>query len=191
MSLILTAALIGGALAAVGATVRWARSKKSPAPRPAEAPEKAASPLSAAGFSVDLGDVISIDGRELWLERGWALSEGGELVAAVLFTDSEVIVALPAPEPRMSLLRETELSLPEDPPASLEAAGARYERVRRLPVEAAALGDTPPPPWPSALLCEYRGLGGEQLWVVGHGDFSRAFVGRAVTDDEFEMWGKG
>jgi hypothetical protein len=189
--LILTAVLIGSGLAAAGVGARFALRKKAPAPETEEAPKAAPSPLRAAGFSVDLGDVISIDGRELWLERGWVLSEAGEPVAAVLFADAEVIIALPPPEPRLSLLKETELSLPEDPPASLEAAGARFERVRRLPVEAAALANTPPPPWASALLCEYRGLGGEQLWVVGHGAFCRAFVGRAVNADEFEMWGKG
>ncbi|MCB9578008.1 MAG: hypothetical protein H6717_13375 [Polyangiaceae bacterium] len=193
MSLILTALIVGGGLVAAGIGTRLALRRKPEKPEgdaPSKPAAKSSSGLAEAGFRVDVGDVISVRGRELWLAQGWLLREGGEAVAAVLFSDQDVVVALPPPDARLALLTEVSANLPDEPPASIEVKGVRYERVRRLPVELAALADTQPPPWNAALFCEYRGLGGEQLWIVGHGAFSRAFQGSAISDDDFEMWGK-
>jgi hypothetical protein len=191
VSLLVTALLIGGGALAAGAAVRLlARRKRAPLSEPALAAPLGA-PLSESGFGVEQGDVISVPGRELWLEQGWLLREAGEPIAAILFAREATIVALPEPNRCIHLLQQAELALPAEPPSALDHAGVRYERTRRLPVEIEVMPQSPEPPWPSALLVEYRGLANEVLWALVQSGSCSVWCGRALDAAEIERWGGG
>lgn len=190
MSLLVTALLVGGGALAAGVAARAIARRRRSAVPPAQPPPPRTR-LADAGFTVEHGDVVSALGKEAWLEHGWLLAEAGQPVAAVLMATDAVIVALPKPRTRLYWLAPVTLGLPGDPPSTLEHGGVRYERARRVPVEIEPLGGSPDPPWTSALLLEYRGLAGEALWALSHGQSTLAWRGRVVEDSELENWGGG
>jgi hypothetical protein len=200
MSLLVTAAIVGGGalVAAIGTRIAVAARRRARARAHAANADAAAagakpaeSRLAETGFTVQQGDVISVTGRELWLEQGWLLLEGNDAIAAILFAREAVVLAHPKPRPRFYYLNEIELRLPADPPSALDHGGVRYERARRLPIAIEPLPKSPDPPWQTALLTEYRGLGSEVLWALIHSGTCRAWSGRAVDDAEIELWGGG
>ena len=194
MSLVLAAMVLGGSALVAGLTTRWMSSRKKHDPKPAvlaPPPPPAPSPLSKAGFDVDLGDVVEVAGKELWLESAWLLSEGGDPVAAVYVAREAVLLVLPPPKRTLHLLALVELRLPDNPPASVESGGVRFERVRRIPVRVTAIENSAPLPWDEALLAEYRGLAGDVLWMLGRGASAKAWQGRVVAESEIERWGGG
>jgi hypothetical protein len=194
VSLVLAAVVLGGSALVAGLTTRWMASRKQTTPKPAP-PELPAAPvptaLSKAGFDVDLGDVVDVAGKELWLESAWLLSEGGDPVVAIFAAREAVLIVLPPPKRSVYLLDAVELRLPDDPPASLESGSVRFERVRRIPVRILAIDASAPLPWDEALLSEYRGLAGDALWLLGRGASAKAWRGRVVDESEIERWGGG
>ncbi|MCK6535127.1 MAG: hypothetical protein L6Q84_19315 [Polyangiaceae bacterium] len=195
MSLILTALVVGGGALVAGLATRYAVKKRAPAPPlppppPPSAPA-APSPLARAGFEIELGDVMEVLGRELWLEEAWLLSEGQDPVAALFQAREATLLVLPPPVSTLYLLNDAAIPLPAEPPTSLEAGGVRFERVRRLRVLVAPVGKSAPLPWNEGLLSEYRGLENDALWVLGHGGHSRVWQGRAVHTSDVVRWGGG
>lgn len=193
MSLIVTAIIVGGGALAAGIGARVALARRARRQSKAESTRQPAAPsrLAAAGFAFEQGDVISIAGRELWLEHGWLLAEGDDPIAALMFAREAVVLSEPRPRSRVCRLSEIKLRMPGDPPSALDHAGSRYERARRLPVAIERLPDSPEPPWTDALLTEYRGLGGEVLWALVAEGTCRAWAGFFVAEHEIEHWGGG
>lgn len=189
MSLVVVALVVGGGVLVVGALARRRRSAREPEPPP-PANEPPAHEL--AGFPVALGDVISVAGEEAWLEHGWFFEEAGAAVAAVLFAGETSVLALP--EPRSALYWLSKCAPPSlggEPPPTLDVDAEHFERARRIPVVVRTLGRAPDPPWESALLAEYRALGGHVLWMLAHGGRALCWRGRRVEDSELENWGGG
>jgi len=194
-------ALVAGGSAVAGLAVRWALTRRSkavteaPAPAatalPEGSPRRTPSVLARAGFDIDMGDVVDIGGRELWLEHAWLMSEEREPVAALLSASDASLVVLPPPSKSVFLLQEVELTLGDEPPTSIESRGVRFERARRLPIRVEPLGNTPPLPWDEAIFAEYRALGGDSLWVLARGGRAKAWQGRVVLESEIERWGGG
>lgn len=191
MSLVL-GLIIGGALLTMGVgTGAVLRGRRRAARRVLPAPPPRNTVLSARGFALELGDVIDIDKQSLWLKDAWLALEGDDAVAALLFSGQDVVVLQPGAGLRLCLTREVELSVGHEVPSALELGGARFERVRRLPVRLLVVGDSPSPPFDEALLSELRGLSGEVLWVLTHGGFCKAYAGRSLDAAEVEYWGGG
>jgi hypothetical protein len=194
MSVIVTAALLalsGAALSGVTVQVlgRW-RKRRLAAKATLSRASEADPPRSAvAGFRVNLGDVISVRGNELWLEQGWLLRESEESFAQVLFAREATLVALPEPHAALFWLEPVTLAWPAEPPPSIDVAGLRHERARRVPVEVEALGETQDPPWTSALVAEYRALDGEVVWALGRAGAFKSWRGRRLDPSEIEHWG--
>lgn len=190
MSLFVGLFVVGGALA-VGAAGRAIMLRTARRVRRREEPPPACdAPLAGLGFSVEIGDVVSLGGEELWLEGGWLLREGRDPIAALLPLREATLLAEPAPRARLYRLEPVELGASGEPAASLELGGARFERLRRLPVELEPLGRGLDPPWPNALFVEYRAASGAVLCVLSRGGSARAWQGRPVADDELERWGR-
>lgn len=189
--MIVAALLAGGGALVAGLATRYAVKRRAVAETPATAPPQAPSPLARAGFEVELGDVIEVLGRELWLEEAWLFTEGVDPVAALFGARDASLLVLPPPASTLYLLERLEIGLPEEPPSSIESRGVRFERVRRLPVEVAAIGKSTPLPWTEGLLSEYRGLESEALWVLGRGARSRVWQGRIVHGSDVVRWGGG
>ncbi len=191
MSLVL-GLIIGGALLTMGVgTGAVLRGRRRSAQRVLPAPPPRNTVLSERGFALELGDVIDIDKQSLWLKHAWLALEGNDAVAALLFSGQDVVVLQPGAGLRLCLTREVELSVGLEVPSALELDGARFERVRRLPVRLLVVGDSPSPPFDEALLSELRGLSGEVLWVLTHGGFCKAYAGRSLDAAEVEYWGGG
>lgn len=192
MSLVIAAIVAGGALFGGGA-LAWLRRKRPGTSKkpPASSPKSKPSALATRGFDLELGDVVEIGGRELWLEQGWLLTEGDDAVVAMFSAKEATLVTLPAPSQASYLLDAVELTFPGDPPLTLESAGIRFERVRRLPVRCEPLDKSPPLPWDQAILSEYRGLATDVLFVLGNAGRIRAWQGRLVGESEIERWGGG
>jgi hypothetical protein len=192
--LIVAAILVGGGALVAGLST-WAARRKgvSAEPAPAPVPDRARppSPLARAGIDVELGDVVDVAGQELWLETAWLLSESGDVIAALFGAREATLVVVPRPRRGVYLLREVALSVPEDPPSTVEAGGVRFERIRRIPVRITAVGASPPLPWDEALYVEYRGLAGDALFLLGRGGRAKAWQGRLVAESDIERWGGG
>jgi hypothetical protein len=183
------AALSGVVVRALG---RWGKKaageKQGNARRPPASDEKQAA-AKLAEFRFNVGDVISVQGTEAWLEHGWLLREAGEAVALVLFSREATVIALPAPKAALYWLNDVLLDWPSEPPSSIDVGALCYERARRVPVDIEALSDAPDPPWQDGLLTEYRALSGEVLWALGRRGAFKAWNGRRVAESELELWG--
>jgi hypothetical protein len=192
LSLVLTAALLaaGGALAA-GATARWLaavrkRRLAEAAPSAKEHPDA----LADAGFEIGLGEVISVERREHWIESAWLLREAEDAQAAILFAGDASLLARPKPRAELHALEAVELAGAAALPPTLHVADRRFERALRRPVEIEALGEAPVPPWPSALFAEYRAVDGALLFVLERSGMARGWHGRRLRSDDIERWGK-
>lgn len=199
MSLIVLALVAGGGALAAGVAAAVTRSKRRARQEEeerrrseeAEALKPPKSPLTGLGFGVDLGDVIEIGGRELWLEHAWLLSEADDPVASLLRAREGVLLELPRPSSTLFLLEEVELVIAGEPPATLESRGVRFERARRLPVAVKPLGASPALPFDEAVLAEYRGLASDALFLLASAGQVKAWQGRRAEPSETERWGGG
>ncbi len=189
MSLLLATFAALGGLTAAGLAWRGWRGRRRKNDAAGAVP--AASRLAAAGFELELGDVVSSGGSEAWIEHGWILCEGDETVAAVLRASEVTLVVTPPPGSRVFWLQAIDIDHPDDPPATVAHDGARYERASRVPVRVEALGTSPDPPWRSAILAEYRALDGATIWTLGAAGLVSAWAGRRVDPGDFERWGGG
>jgi hypothetical protein len=190
MSLVVTSLVVGGLVLVAGTTVAMFRRRRQANELPAPPVAPRASPaMLARGFAAEVGDVVSLNQGEFWLEDAWLLSEN-EPVAAAYFARDVVLVLLP--QPSEFCYRLTAISLQEvgDVPSVLEYEGQRYERKRRRPVSVEAQGDVPPP-FSEALLAEYEGLADTVLWLLLGGDQRLAWFGRRSSVSDFERWGPG
>jgi hypothetical protein len=156
------------------------------APRPAEIP---------ASFPCHLGDVLvrTAAHDEAWLAGALVFSE--EAVVAALFVAPEAggdraLFVRDAPGAGVTWLAPVakgDLPLPAEPPFTLEHAGVRYERARRLPVKVTRLGSGAPSVGPQAVVAEYAGAGTERLVVVAGTEQVLAFHGEALAESEYDV----
>lgn len=186
MSLVALTLIAGGASLGLwlGHRVRRRLTRKH-----AEPAQPSKDPSHAGGLELGVGDVVSVQGEELWLEHGWLLSEAGRSLAGLFQAREASLLEFAPPRREHFRLTRTDVAIPGDAPTSLEHHGVRYERVRRLPVEVSAIGDSRPPPWSTALLVEYRSLASELLLVVGQAPEYLAWQGLPLLDGALERWG--
>jgi hypothetical protein len=147
------------------------------------------------GFACKLGDVVirRIEGDEAWLAGALVLAEDSPVAALFVapVAGGERALLVPGP-PRTALtwltpLTPGELALSGEPPRSIEHAGARFERTRRLPVHVSRLGKGAPDVGPSALFAEYETHGAERLVVVVGRDAALAWRGVALAEGEYDI----
>jgi hypothetical protein len=142
-------------------------------------------------FGLLPGDVVSVDGRDHWFQGAWLLSEIDLPVAAFFFASDATIAAPAAPRTELYSLAPCEVELGAGAPFSVEEAGIRFERERRIPVELMRFGSAPELPAREALFLEYRGFGGDVLLVISYGSRSSAWLGRTLEGARVERWGPG
>jgi hypothetical protein len=142
-------------------------------------------------FGLLPGDVVSIDGRDLWVGGVWLLSESDLPVAAFYFAADATLGVLAAPRTEVHLLAACQIDVAADPPFSLEHGGTHFEREHRLPVELTSFGNAPALPVHEALFLEYRGFAGDVLFVLAQGCRSWTWLGRSLDRTRVERWGPG
>ncbi len=185
MSLILLSLLVGAGAAGAGVWLRRRKLRRAVNEAPRSKPDAARVP----GLELAVGDVVSVHGEELWLEQGWLMSEAGRALGGLFEAREAWLVEFASPRHEYFRLSPVEVSVAGEGPMSVEHRGVRYERVRRLPVELAAIGSSRPPPWKTGLFFEYRSLSGELLLVLGQAPNVRCWSGPSLPESAVERWG--
>lgn len=208
MSLLVTSLLVAGGVL-VG---RWIM--RSPPKRndgaPSEEPksdataedegagEKKEAPPAPAGdpferFAMKLGDVVMrAGGDEAWLAGALVFSE--EIPVAALFIAPDAggdraVFARAEPSDALawlSPLAAGAIVTGAEPPTSLEHAGTRFERARRLPVRVSRAGSGAPDVGERLIVAEYNGPAGERLLVLV-GAETRAWRGVALEPGTYDV----
>lgn len=190
MSLVAGALLVGGLAVVLGAAALLGRRRARPRLRSQRIELLPPRGLMDLGFAADVGDVIALEGRELWLEDAWLLRER-EPVAALYFASEATVALFPGPLGVQCLrLEAVELVLADTPPTTLELRGVQYGRERRRPVRVEPHGKGKPP-FVDAHLSEYAAGGGAVLWLLASPGHQRAWVGQALGATALERWGPG
>jgi hypothetical protein len=215
VSLLVTGALVAGGML-VG---RWImRSQQGAKPAPGDAPKdgdvkndgekKAKDDATAAAkakaaadpfasFSVKLGDVVMrTSGDEAWLAGALVFAEEVPTAALYVAPDAggdRAIFARPKPDDALVWLEPLaagEVVTGAEPPTTIEHAGVRFERARRLPVRVSRAGTGAPDMGERAIVAEYHARGGERLLVVV-GAQTRAWRGAVLEPGMYEVLPSG
>jgi hypothetical protein len=150
---------------------------------------------SLAGFACGLGDVVvrRFEGDEAWLAGALVLMEerpvavlfiapdreGGRAVLARAGSDRTLIWLTPLP---------TGVGAPSaDPPPTVEHAGVRFQRTRRLPVRVERLGSGAPEVGGRVVMGEYAAPGAERLVVIASTGISIAWRGVSLSEDQYDV----
>jgi hypothetical protein len=152
-----------------------------------------------------LGDVVLLaHGEEAFLSGALLFrervgqSDGNDdamRTAAVLFVGLEVararaVYARPDPEPSLQWmwpLAEGAITLGDEPPSAVEHEGERFERVRRLPLALASLGEGVPELGDDGVIGEYDGASGARLLVVIGTKGTRVWRGRHLETGMYDV----
>lgn len=151
------------------------------------------------GFPCQLGDVIMrITGEEAWLAGGVVLSEEAPIAALFVAPDAGHDCAIYVrPRPRESVFWMQPLDpgavlVGGEPPSSVEHAGIRFDRVRRLPLRPKRIGVGAPDVGDSVILAEYASAGSERLLVMrSTSGTSFAYRGEELEVSTYEVIASG
>lgn len=172
-------------------------SKGSTAPRDDASRERKEPPLE--GFVCQLGDVLMRPtGEEAWLAGAIVLSEEVDVGALFVAPDAVhdcVIYVRPAPRSVLWWLAPLDpgvVLVGGEPSSTVEHGGARYERVRRLPVRSRHLGVGAPDVGDSLGVAEYASAGAERLLVLkGSNGKVFAYAGLELEPHAYEVIASG
>jgi hypothetical protein len=145
-----------------------------------------------------LGDVVMrTGGDEAWLAGAVVFREDHPVSALFVAPDAgkdRAIYARARPSGQLVWLEPVapgEIVLGAEPPTSLEHAGVRYERARRLPVKVERVGSGAPDIGEQVIVAEYGSPGAERLVVVTGSGATRVWAGTALEDGMFEVLPSG
>jgi hypothetical protein len=152
------------------------------------------------GFICQLGDVVMrLTGEEAWLAGGLVLSE--QVPIAVLFVapdaghDCAIYVRARPSESLWWLepLDPNAVLVAGEPPSSVEHAGVRFDRARRLPLRLRRVGvGAPDTASDAVIVAEYTSAGDERLLVVkGNSGVVSCFRGLELEPGSFEVIASG
>ncbi len=201
MTLALDAMVIAGGIFFGRLIARVARQRRDAAA--ARADEATASPPAGdgdgdetlTGFVCKLGDVVvrRIEGDEAWLAGALVLAEERPVAALFIAPDAQGERAVLVPGPAqttltwLSPLAPGQIVLAGEPPRTLEHAGLRFERTRRLPVRVRRLGTGAPELGASAVVGEYAAPGRDRLVVVVGTAAAFAWRGVALSEGDYDV----
>jgi hypothetical protein len=148
-----------------------------------------------AGLPLSLGDVVSAMNEERWLAGALVAREEGLVIAALFLAPEgkkQSAVAVFAP-PRREIfwMDPTELTSPDEPPATIELGGSTMRRKGRLPVTVERLGQGVPHLAEEAIWATYEGGSGGVAVVITSQGRAYAWVGRRLEEQEYDRLGEG
>jgi hypothetical protein len=165
---------------------------KKPAPRPVKKPVAVSLPFATLPFA--LGDVVSSGHEERWLAGAIVARENGRVIGALFLAPEGVVqkaVAVFAP-PRKDVwwMSPTELTTPDEPPATIEVEGVALQRKGRLPVTLERLGQGAPPVGEEGIWAAYD-RGKEVAIVIASQGRAFAWSGVRLEEEEYDRLGGG
>jgi hypothetical protein len=168
---------------------------EQPSVKEREKPRRAVPPDALfADLPCKLGDVvIRAGGEEAWLAGAVVFSEQHLVSALFVAPDAGkdgAVYARPRPSPQLLWLEAIapgDLILGAEPPTSVEHAGVRYERARRLPVKVERYGAGAPDVGEQVIVAEYTSQGFERLLVVTGAGTVRAWAGTALEEGMYDV----
>ena len=165
---------------------------------PPKAASKTADPF--ATFPCRLGDVvIGPGGDEAWLAGAVVLHEETPALALFIAPDAggdRAVLARPRPNEELLWLKPVTTAgfeVGNEPPSSIEHAGQRFERARRLPLRAERHGTGAPDVGDQVIVAEYKSLANERLLVIAGGGpgTARAWQGTALEPGQYDVLASG
>jgi hypothetical protein len=151
-----------------------------------------------ATFPCRLGDVvIGIGGDEAWLAGALVFYEESPAIALFIAPDAggdRAVLARPRPTEELQWLKPVAsgaIDVGKEPPSTIEHAGERFERLRRLPLRAERHGTGAPDVGDDVILAEYKSLGGDRLVVVVGAAGPRVWQGTLLEPAMFEVLASG
>jgi hypothetical protein len=202
VSIVVDALVIVGGLALGRLIVRSVRARRNGGRDAAAAPPSSSpSSLSAvdpfAAFPCKLGDVVIrvAERDEAWLAGALVFQEERPIAALFVAPEAGVDRAVLAREGSggsltwLAPLASGDLALTSDPPHTIEHAGVRFERTRRLPVRVERVGTGAPQVGESAVVAEYAaaGAGADRIVVVAGVEKAVAWRGVALAPGEYDV----
>jgi hypothetical protein len=153
------------------------------------------------GFPCQLGDVVlrRVEGDEAWLAGAMVMLEDRAVAALFVAPEARGDRGVYAPGPGettlmwLAPLPAGELGLASllapggEPPRTLEHAGRRYERARRLPVRVERQGTGAPSVGKRAIVGEYKAAGTDRVLLVLGSDAVAAWRGVALAEGSYEV----
>jgi hypothetical protein len=159
------------------------------------------------GFPCQLGDVVlrQVEGDEAWLAGAIVMLEDRPVAALFVAPEAREERGVYAPGPGettlmwLAPLSTNELGVASmlgpggEPPRTVEHAGRRYERARRLPVRIERVGTGAPSVGKRGIVGEYKAAGADRLLLVVGSDATVAWRGVALAEGSYEVLpgGKG
>lgn len=194
--------LLAAAAAAVVATVGYMASRREREAPGGNGGERArgapAAPPGDAPWNelpLALGDVVLAGSEERWLSGAIVARERGEIVAAVFLAPEGgahgAVVAFPAPRREILWLAPAAADSPDEPPATLEIAGATMRRRTRLPAALERCGQGAPSVGDAGIIALYEGAGHDAAVVLASEGRIHAWAGRRIEDGGYERLGGG
>jgi hypothetical protein len=191
VSLVFELLVIAGGIA----TGRWLAHRMRPRPpSQRETPDAASNAPEFDAFPCRLGDVVvrTAERDEAWLSGALVFEEQRPVAALFMAPDAGAHRAVLAHEAEegltwLSPLELGELLLPREIPLTIEHAGVRFERFRRVPVRVRTVGNHAPKVGDHAVVAEYRGRGAERLVVVVGAEQTWAGRGIALQKSDFDV----
>lgn len=159
-------------------------------------PRAAADPKAAfAGMPFTLGDVVSAEHEERWLAGALVAREDGRVLAALFLAPEgkklSAVAAFAPPRREIFWMEPTELTSPEEPPATIELGGLAMRRKGRLPVSIERLGQGAPAIAEEAIWAAYEGGGRDVAVVIVSEGRAHAWVGKRLDAEEYDRLGEG
>lgn len=191
------------ASAAAGFATYWAARKGAPRSRAAalEAAKKAKAALAPPApttpdtLPLSLGDVVSAEGEERWLEGALVAREDGSARAALFFAreglEERAVLVFAPPRREIHWLAPTPALAPREPPGTLEVGRATYTLVGRFPAAVERVGQGAPHVGDVVLWALYEGGGRKVALLLTGGVEARVWTGTRVDDGEWDRLGKG
>lgn len=188
-------ALVGAGVLLGRWIMRSVRARRARAALGGAEQAQASAAVLLPGVPCKVGDVLvrTAEHDEAWLAGALVFSE--ERPVAALFIAPEAggdraVFARAVPGAELVWLEPLAAAgVPSttEPPSTLEHAGVRYERIRRLPVHVSRAGSGAPDVGPTAIVAEYAGVAGDRLLVVAGSERRLAWAGAVLREGEFDV----
>lgn len=142
-----------------------------------------------------LGDVVMAEGGERWLAGAVIAKEQSRVLGALFLapegSSQHAIVCFAAPQRHIYWLTPSELTSPDEPPATIELGTTMFRRRARIPVSLTRLGQGVPELHEEGLWAVYDGGGRDVAMVLTSGGRVMAYKGVRLDEGEFDRLGGG